>query len=366
MDKKYIALRAALAAKGSATDQIEVGIDACRSDKYRAAIQAVIDAREEIADRYCQGLGVSRLSYRWKDAYWRAEKEIAMPAVERVPGATELRTWLKKELARIDDVRKNRPKPASKHALPLRDRVCARVTRAVHLAYKQCSYNKSQSSWAGGNHSTNVVVVQRKTAGGAAGNSERVWSDNGKWSGTNSSHQITVSWGWIQTVRNRGLAVVDGMLTLSAEPCEGLRDGEEAYTARWVQQGRGVSLTCVDGYLYRVGDGFMHARSLQGARKAAVARLAAIAEEKARQEKEIATAKEEISTLHNVTIRRDEIPSFVACSSGIADWIAKRGLPPNIAEINAAQLLETAIASGDRVDFVRRIIRHCTATQKAA
>lgn len=311
MDRKYVALRAALASNDSRTARVEAGIAALRTTPG-----------------------------------------------ERVPGATELRDWLALEVDRITYVRRDRAKLRTKARLPLRDRLLARTRHQVVAYYSTCGYRVSESRWAGGEHSTDVVVVQTPTAGGARGDSSRAWSSNGKWSGTNSSHQITVDWSWLRTVCTRGIATVDGMLTLSARTCDGLRDDETAYTARWVQQGRGVSLQTRDGVIYRAGEEWMHAQTLQGARRVAAGRIAAVQAERGRAAKAVADVEAEIASLRGLTIHRSDIPAGVACASGVADWIAKRGMDAGTEEIDAADLLRLAVASGDRVNFARRIIAH--------
>jgi hypothetical protein len=102
----------------------------------------------------------------------------------------------------------------------------------------------------------------------------------------------------------------------------------------------------------------MHASTLQGARRAAAARIAAAAAEKERAARAIDAVETEIASLRGLTIRRADIPAGVACTSGIADWIAKRGLDGATDSIDAGDLLRIAVASGDRVNFVRRIIAH--------
>lgn len=57
--------------------------------------------------------------------------------------------------------------------------------------------------------------------------------------------------GWTQTVHARGLATVDGLFTLGADPIESAPDGVELYAARWIRQGAGTSLRIENGVLAR-------------------------------------------------------------------------------------------------------------------
>lgn len=52
-------------------------------------------------------------------------------------------------------------------------------------------YRRSRSSWAGGIHSVECTLSREVRA---TGGSERAWSDNGKWTGTNSHILIDVKW----------------------------------------------------------------------------------------------------------------------------------------------------------------------------
>lgn len=122
-------------------------------------------------------------------------------------------------------------------------------------------YRQSTSAWAGGGHSVSVTIGERPQA---VGDSERAWSANGKWSGTNSWARLTVT---ERCLRNLGLRpVVADLLTLDAE-----RVGPREYRVVWVEQGRGFTLKTVDGWLirgYHVAGGTLAAAR----KKAAMAR----------------------------------------------------------------------------------------------
>jgi hypothetical protein len=102
-------------------------------------------------------------------------------------------------------------------------------------------YRQSNSNWAGGEH---IVSVTIGDVPDASGDSVRVWSANGKWSGTNSRASVTVTERCLQSL---GLhPVIGGLLTLDAE-----RVGLREYKAVWVEQGRGFALKTVEGWIIR-------------------------------------------------------------------------------------------------------------------
>jgi hypothetical protein len=120
-------------------------------------------------------------------------------------------------------------------------------------------FRQSQSSWAGGEHSVSVSLGASPYANG---HSEKVWSDNDKWSGTNSFAHLTVTPSaliWFPDLRTP-----DGSIILDAK-----RTGPREFEVAWVRQSRGVELAVEHGYLIR---GFhCKAASLKAARKKAAA-----------------------------------------------------------------------------------------------
>lgn len=62
---------------------------------------------------------------------------------------------------------------------------------AMRKLFDDGHYRRSHSSWAGGRHFINVLIGMEPKA---EGYSTREWSDNGKWSGTNSTISITTTW----------------------------------------------------------------------------------------------------------------------------------------------------------------------------
>lgn len=142
-----------------------------------------------------------------------------------------------------------------------------RVTANVIAQAAAGKYKVSQSGWAGGEHATNVRIGHPA----ASGSSSRVWSKNGKWSGSNSSHTFTVPLDWLARVANRGMASVFERLCLDAEPIPGPwpQGVTKAERVILVEQGRGFEVTAVP-YVYVVAyDHPMIGKTLASAYRAA-------------------------------------------------------------------------------------------------
>jgi len=144
---------------------------------------------------------------------------------------------------------------------PMRERLRIRIERLVGTA-KKGLYRVASSRWAPVRHSSSVAVGD--DVGCSGGVDGIVWSKNGKWSGRNSIHSVTVPWTWLGDVFMRGIAVVEGCLTLAAKPVPGM---ECAYLAQWARPGRGFELVATKGYIIKTETGFVHARCLPRMRR---------------------------------------------------------------------------------------------------
>lgn len=72
------------------------------------------------------------------------------------------------------------------------------------------------------------------------------YSRSCKYRMTDAEHVITVPSDWYRSVYKRGLARIDGMMTLSAEPVDA--DGYTVYRAVWIRS-KGKQLTAQHGYI---------------------------------------------------------------------------------------------------------------------
>lgn len=156
--------------------------------------------------------GIYSLTDATKQIRKARQDGLSLPAGRQDDLARQLREIHQEILAKREA--RSRAKPLASFSQPsLRSRMSTRTIDAVRDAV--CGlYRVSQSSWAGGDHSTVVKIGSPA----ASGSSSRAWSKNGKWSGNNSRHDFTVPLAWIPRVQSRDLTVVDGMLTLDAEP----------------------------------------------------------------------------------------------------------------------------------------------------
>lgn len=153
---------------------------------------------------------------------WRRKNRSALPADLR-PAFDEARARAEKRSRRAID-------PLT---IPFVSRASARVTKLAKAALESCSYRRSKTRWAGGDHIVRVRIGQP----GISGYGERVWSSNGKWPGTDSYIIATISLSWFTRVYRRGLAVVDGCFVLDV-----LSEDEKGITVLAGKQGRGFEV----------------------------------------------------------------------------------------------------------------------------
>lgn len=202
-----------------------------------------------------------------------------------------------------------------------RDNLLSRTRAAVTAAAEGGLYRISQSSWAGGEHTTHV----RFGIPSASGESHRAWSRNGKWSGSDSEHTFVVPETWLADVQERGLAVVGGMLTLAAEPVDDV-DGVEIFRASWVKQGRGFDLNVVHGYLARCCAVAPIVRGKDPKRAARAARKAAADD-----------AEAQVTVAVRKARGSDQVVSAILSRPGTDEWLI---LVDRLLELGADDLAE--------------------------
>ncbi len=98
--------------------------------------------------------------------------------------------------------------------IPIKTRVETRITQMVYNALEQCDYRRSRSRWAGGNHIIKVSVAEPNVESNLFGHSIKVWSENSRYSGTDSFVYARIPQGWYSRVYKRGLAIIDGVFVL--------------------------------------------------------------------------------------------------------------------------------------------------------
>jgi len=118
------------------------------------------------------------------------------------------------------------------------------VERDVESLYRK-HYQLARSGWVGGENRITVEIDDEPTA---VATSRKVWHRKHAWSGTDLEVRLSISPTWRRSVGDRGLAVLDGLLTTHAGQV--LMDADaEAYPASWVRRGRGLSVRAESGWI---------------------------------------------------------------------------------------------------------------------
>lgn len=153
---------------------------------------------------------------------------------------------------------------------------------------------------------------------------------------------ITAPADWRARVQRRGLAMIDGMLTLDAAPLDAPSD-IDLYAATWLVQGRGTTTAAVRGYI-ACSDGRTYHADTAAAALAGLGRKI----KRAQLDAEM-TALIESSSLHDLVarapasavVRLADARAVGACEYGIQSWCHSTGLPY---EAGAAPLTDVMAA----------------------
>ena len=133
---------------------------------------------------------------------WRKRDRKILPA--------DLRPALDASIARRETRRENRSFTDPLISKSLVSRAALRVAEVATAELKRCSYRRSETRWAGGDHVARAHVGEP----GISGDSVRVWSENGKWSGTDSYVTASVPLSWLRRVHRRSLSVIGGAFVI--------------------------------------------------------------------------------------------------------------------------------------------------------
>lgn len=249
---------------------------------------------------------------------------------------------------------------ATRRAEERRQAVETCIASLVREAWGECGYRQSESSWAGGDHEVRVRVIApgelfRPDAGGWA---DKVWSSNGKWSGSDSTHSITVRSDWESEVFNRGLAVVDGLFTLDATPVAPppsvAGDVVELYDATWAVQSRGVAVRSERGLIAVSDEGWrFHATSPRALRRAYNSRARQEADAEVARLSRSADAEAFLARLEpgecHLEVTPADSDAAGNCSTGSRDWTARHF--PGRTTATVEEVVRVAYHTGDRVRF---------------
>lgn len=208
-------------------------------------------------------------------------------------------------------------------------------------------YCRSTSRWAGGEHYVGIRLSEMP-AGECS--SERAWSRNGKWSGTNSIARLRITPRCIAALGSE--IIIGGLITLDVEVLE-----PRVYRAVWLEQSRGVSLKVVHGWIIK--GHHSTAKTLEKAKRDVA---------KARANQFLALKKNRFSLRHvnftkiplnQILVTRSDSLNAGNCTPGTDSFIRTHfGDNKKTQAVSAATLLATADDA-----FVRRAILEAEARQ---
>lgn len=228
------------------------------------------------------------------------------------------------------------------------------TARAVRVAFRAAGYREPSDRYVGGD--VEIVVRTTRAAGGGDTRSvvETVWAPRRRRgsprSGVNVEHVLIVPRTWLRRVRARGLAVVDGLLTLDAVAVPRRRrpEGVEAWAATWVVQSRGVSVRAEHGLLVREHGHVVHAQSISAGRRM-ISRRRDTPMARGRALAAYAASHPDLVVTLADSGRAGN------CPSGSRDWAARHLAGRTSATV--AEIARIAFASRDRVHLVAAAVR---------
>lgn len=197
--------------------------------------------------------------------HWLAveRKRLGVARLPAGAGKTINKAWEKHCLRMASKAPTERATTPAMRLARRRQRACYEILAPLMARH----YRQATSSWAGGEN-TLAVDPERSFGPEVRSHSYRVWSANGKWSGTNLDLAIAINYRAFLAIPD-ALRVVGGMVTLSAQLSE-----PGIYRATWVVQGRGLSIATKSGFIV---DGEHHAPSIKAALKWRLARRVQVA-----------------------------------------------------------------------------------------
>lgn len=149
---------------------------------------------------------------------------------------------------------------------------------------------------------------------------------------------ITVPADWRVRVARRGLAAVDGMMTLDAAPIEGAPAGIELHAAIWLVQGRGTSVTAQRGVIARTAGLSYHGTDASQA-------LAGLKRKQRAAEWDATLRAADLSALieksgSGIVVSIADARAVGACEYGIKSWCHRTGLPYDAGSATLGQVYD--------------------------
>ncbi len=288
----------------------------------QAARNAAIKA---IADR--PAINGSRLINVAREAVEDAAADIRRARSARI-GRRVLPTYLRTSYIRSRCVRQQ--PPAARAILP-EGTLEERLLRRTRAALRRVS---PMRRGAAGGSSYTVTLTNDPAAVGytvTMGANRDTYRGRYKgWAAREDHHNIIVPRSWLRTVYRRGLANLDGMLTLDAAPLDGAPDGVRLYAAVWAEQGRGYDVHTRHGYIAIADDGTAyHADTPQTALRGLgrkISRRRLDDEWDALMREDMARFAAAIAPYRSLPVRVSDARAIGACEYGIRSWCHAVGL----------------------------------------
>lgn len=230
------------------------------------------------------------------------------------------------------------------HALPagtptdhLQARRIQRVKEVARALFRSAAHGTSCEVW----------LTDDPAAVGFTVSFGRVYPYGGRYksyAAPSSSWTITVPQRWLSRVDRRELAVVDGLMTLDAQPLLSPVSGVEVYAATWAAQARGLDVRVERGVIARQGAVSYHgpdvARAVAGlTRKMSltVRRSLSPDERAERRLRRLATFARRFGD-EPVTLHDSE--AVGNCSYGTRSWCCGVGIDPEAGATTLARVIE--------------------------
>lgn len=189
-------------------------------------------------------------------------------------------------------------------------------------------------------HGELAVTLTRDPAAVGIKQAERhEWAQKGaRYSTRYQDTTITVPADWRVRVARRGLADVDGMMTIDASPLEGAPAGVELHAAVWLVQGRGTTVTAQRGVIARTAGLSYHGTDASQALAGLKRKQRAAEWDATLRTADLSALIEKAGTGIVVTIADAE--AIGACSYGIESWCYRTGLPYDAGSATLGQVYE--------------------------
>lgn len=189
-------------------------------------------------------------------------------------------------------------------------------------------------------HGELAVTLTRDPAAVGIKQAERhEWDTKGaRYSTRYQDTTITVPADWRVRVARRGLADVDGMMTIDAAPLEGAPAGIELHAAVWLVQGRGTSVTAQRGVIARTAGLSYHGTDAAQALAGLKRKQRAAEWDATLRTADLAALIEKAGT--GIVVSIADARAIGACEYGIKSWCHRTGLPYDAGSATLGQVYD--------------------------